>query len=676
MERLVVVLAMLALACANASEIRFQSQSDTIMGRSWRAEGVEVQWQGDAFSIAIGRLLLPSPLADIRGLQLRCDRLLLAARIMRCPAGRFSVMNLADHAAQGVVRFSYGLDDQSLSFDVSDLAMAGVRGALNGVIDSKGWRATLTGDVADVKTLAPVFKEWGGASVTKLAGKLELQAEMSAIHGGPAEVVFNARSGALTFSASDGRYAAEKLAAQLAGRWRQSGDFQSEVKIEGGQLYLDPLFWEIAKNRAPIVVSARGAHTGERLRIDVLRLRHPGVADAHGALTLNLGKTTTLEALRIDLDEAALPTLYRQYLQPLLANTALADLNLTGTAKGAVEIAQGAIKSVAIAIDNADLRDNAGKFSIQDLHGRLVWGAGVRPQSSRLRWRAANLYRLAIGGGDLALESAQGGLRLAQAARIPLLDGALLVERMEGLKLTAPDWEWRFDGRLQAISMEALSQALDWPKMTGTLAGVIPGVRLTGTRLEMGGALLIKVFDGDVTVANLRMDDPLGVLPRLAADIDLFNLDLLALTRTFDIGRIEGKLNGEIRDLQLEDWRPAAFDARFYTPEGDTSRRRISQRAVENISALGGGVSGALSRGFLGIFKDFRYSRLGIRCRLRNSVCEMGGVEPVPEDRGYYLVQGGGLPRIDVIGYNRWVDWEELLARIQAAAQSQGPVIR
>ncbi|MFO1352101.1 MAG: hypothetical protein U1F68_16045, partial [Gammaproteobacteria bacterium] len=214
MERLVVVLAMLALACANASEIRFQSQSDTIMGRSWRAEGVEVQWQGDAFSIAIGRLLLPSPLADIRGLQLRCDRLLLAARIMRCPAGRFSVMNLADHAAQGVVRFSYGLDDQSLSFDVSDLAMAGVRGALNGVIDSKGWRATLTGDVADVKTLAPVFKEWGGASVTKLAGKLELQAEMSAIHGGPAEVVFNARSGALTFSASDGRYAAEKLAAQ------------------------------------------------------------------------------------------------------------------------------------------------------------------------------------------------------------------------------------------------------------------------------------------------------------------------------------------------------------------------------------------------------------------------------------------------------------------------------
>ena len=94
---------------------------------------------------------------------------------------------------------------------------------------------------------------------------------------------------------------------------------------------------------------------------------------------------------------------------------------------------------------------------------------------------------------------------------------------------------------------------------------------------------------------------------------------------------------------------------------------------MENLASLGG-AGAVLSSTFLRIFEEFSYRRLGISCRLEKSVCEMGGVAPA--ERGYFLVEGGGLPpRIDVLGFNRRVDWEVLLGRIQRVT-TEGPVIR
>jgi hypothetical protein len=145
------------------------------------------------------------------------------------------------------------------------------------------------------------------------------------------------------------------------------------------------------------------------------------------------------------------------------------------------------------------------------------------------------------------------------------------------------------------------------------------------------------------------------------------------MTGAFSFGRIEGRLEGHIDDLEMESWRPVAFDAAFATPAGDKSRHRISQRAVDNISSIGGGgVGGALSRSFLRFFEDFPYDRLGIRCRLENGICDMGGVEPAASAGGYYLVKGRLLPpRLDVIGYADRVDWETLLAQILAVTRQQ-----
>jgi hypothetical protein len=105
--------------------------------------------------------------------------------------------------------------------------------------------------------------------------------------------------------------------------------------------------------------------------------------------------------------------------------------------------------------------------------------------------------------------------------------------------------------------------------------------------------------------------------------------------------------------------------------------KKISQQAVQNISALGGaGAAAAIQRSFLQFFEQFGYDKLGLTCKLRNNICEMSGVESTPQ--GYVIVKGGGIPAITVMGYNRTVGWQELLERVSRITQENAaaPVIK
>jgi hypothetical protein len=49
------------------------------------------------------------------------------------------------------------------------------------------------------------------------------------------------------------------------------------------------------------------------------------------------------------------------------------------------------------------------------------------------------------------------------------------------------------------------------------------------------------------------------------------------------------------------------------------------------------------------------------------------GVEAV--DNGFYLIKGGGLPRIDIIGYNPRLDWNVLLNRLNRIEASDEVIV-
>jgi hypothetical protein len=659
----------LLLGAAEVGALGLHSRFDALDGPGWRAETVELILRDDALELSIGRLQ-PVSLPDIAQLHLACPGLQRSAQVWHCPELMVQAAELDGQALEAKGRFDYRPAAGQLDLTLDELRWGTARLELTAEMEGSEWRLTLNIDRIDPRSL----RRWLGLEQGsgRLGGTLSLSGTGAALERSDFDLVGRD----LDLSASGGNYAAAKLDLDLAGRWQGDGRFDTTLRLRGGELYLAPLYWQQAASAPVPSLALTGRWQGGLLQLDRLRLDHPAVLRAGASLTLRPGAAQPLERARVEAFEALLPDAYRTYLQPWLSDTALADLDTAGRLSGRFSLGRAGIESLELRLDDVMLQDRQDRFALHGLGGDVVFDTDRQPRGSRLRWRSGHMYRIALGAAGLDFESRGGELRLTQPARLPLLDGELQIRQ---LLLSDPGGspQLRFGARLQAVSMEALSAALDWPPLAGTLAGVIPEVRYRDRRVEIDGALLVKVFGGDVTVANLQLEDPFGNAPRLRADVELFKLDLLTLTRTFDIGRMEGKLSGHVRDLQLVSWQPVRFDAYLHTPEGDDSRRRISQRAVETISDLGGGgATGAVSRGVLSLFEDFRYRRLAIGCRLDGGICRMSGVGPAPDGEGYYLVEGSGLPRIDVIGYNRQVDWHDLLIRLQAAANSEGPVIQ
>ena len=218
---------------------------------------------------------------------------------------------------------------------------------------------------------------------------------------------------------------------------------------------------------------------------------------------------------------------------------------------------------------------------------------------------------------------------------------------------------------------------MGWPPLTGSISGVIPSVRYDRDGLKVDGVLLARAFDGTFKIEHLQLSDLLGPLPRLSADFSVQQLDLDQLTRTFDFGRIEGKMSGYIAGLEMVAWQAQSFDAFFFTPEDDEGPHIISQRAVDNITSLSGSdIGSVLSRSYLKFFENFRYERLGIGCRLRNNVCLMNGIEAA-SGASYYIVKGGWMPpRLHIIGYSHEVDWPDLVSRLERVMSDNAPVIQ
>jgi hypothetical protein len=152
----------------------------------------------------------------------------------------------------------------------------------------------------------------------------------------------------------------------------------------------------------------------------------------------------------------------------------------------------------------------------------------------------------------------------------------------------------------------------------------------------------------------------------LYGDITARGLDLELITRTFEFGGITGRLDMDVTGLETFGISPVAFDLRAGTPRNDRSRHRISQRAVQNLSKLGGGgATAALQSGLLRFFEQFGYSRLGLGCQLRNDVCQISGIEPAPD--GFYIMKGSGIPKLDIIGHNHRVEWLTFVSQIRNA---------
>ncbi|MDV3239050.1 MAG: hypothetical protein LOY58_09395 [Gammaproteobacteria bacterium] len=676
--------ACLLWACAAAAQAleRVEIAVGDVQGEGWQARDVRLQFalpggadlRGD---IAIGALTLPAPIGAAGAARLECEVLRHDAAGTHC-SGRARIGALLGEAADARVRFDRDTGG-ALRLRLQDMKLAAGVWQLDLRLHGGRWDLAAQARGVDAAAAQALLQKLDVTVEHTFGGRLDLDLQLRGGADGMAAAEFTLAAAGVNFSNADGTQAGEQLAFRIAGvATRRGADWQGDgqVRFAAGALFVDPLYFEFSE-AASLRVEAAGRWTGasRALTLSSLRLDHAGVARAQGELTLYPGREKPLGAVSLDIQEARLPAAFDTYVQPWVRGHLGDALETAGRLSGRYVAQADGTTRLHVALDGVAIDDPQGRFGIEGLSGLIAWGSDGVSRTTELAWRAGSVYRLALGPAKLAVVSQDSRFELREPVTLPVLDGALQIDALALSDPGGTDMRWNFDGMLLPVSMEAVCEALDWPRFGGQLSGMIPDVRYADGRLEVGGVLLVRAFDGDLTVRNLRLDQPFGLAPRLEADLALSNLDLEAVTSTFSFGRIEGRLGGRIDGLRMENWQPTAFDARFATPEGDRSRHRISQRAVDNLSSIGGGVGGVLSRSFLGMFEEFPYDRLGLSCRLRNGVCEMGGVEPA--DNGYYIVKGRFLPpRIDVVGYADRVDWHTLIDRLKSVTLEQAPEVR
>jgi len=659
-------------------------QLGTLQGEGWHAEGLQLQinLQDDnraRILLQAQSARLPEPLGRLTDLQLECAAAEVTAVRLDCPDGVLRLQS-GQYAKQQIrARFGYRFTDKRLSFDLTGIRLLGGRLALRGEVATGEWQVDVEADGLSLPQLSTRLAAIGPAwPRLEGGGELALTAHLQGRAAALGRARFSLRLRSDSFTNAAGSLAGEDLevrangeARAIAGGWR----LNLEASADRGRLYVEPLFIEVPDQAIQATARFDYQISNRQVTLHSSEYRHPGgvALAANGHIDLATGPL--LRDLQVELQEGRLATLYGTYLRPWFAGTLVGELETKGQVTGELHWLAGELGRVKLDLADLSLRDRDGRFDLTGVDGRLRWSGDGTAEVSDLHWQGGSIYRVGLGLADLRVETTGKKARLVEPARIQVLDGELQLEKLELEIGEAAALRWQVDGILTPVSMQQLSLALGWPEFAGKLSGVIPAVRYDDGHLSVGGILLVRVFDGMITLSDVSLERPLGVIPRLQLDARITGIDLKALTGAFSFGRIEGRLDGRVDNLEMESWRPVAFDAAFTTPEGDKSRHRISQRAVDNISSIGGGgVGGVLSRSFLRFFKDFPYDRLGIRCRLENGVCDMGGVTPAPEVGGYYLVKGRLLPHLDVIGYADRVDWESLVAQIMAVTRQQNTV--
>ncbi|ATE59354.1 translocation/assembly module TamB domain-containing protein [Thauera sinica] len=655
-----------ALPAIEAGRVRLSVARIDHPAFSVRDLSVRFEADESRLQLALGRLRIGGD--EFRDLRFDCPQGRLSYPLLSCRGGQLRV------ARKGLPwRVDFHADLTTGEADLVATSRTGarvaVRAGASGGLHARIERFPLSDAAALLGSPAIRVADW------KPVGIVHGELDWSASGAGAA------RQGRLTvrgtledggFGSADGQHAAEKLGLVFAleaglrnGRWQ----WTARADWREGAAYWHPFFVEAGAR-----LDAGGVMQGDRFEVREAALQIAGV-DALAATAVLDTRHGRLIDGTLSVSGADLAVVGPRWVAPLIAPEAAARLRFAGHVGAVLAARDGVLQAVDAVFDDAGFSlpaaDGGGGVAFGPVSGRLPWRTDGATQAE-LHIGGGRWEKLALGPFSLSARLERDRVSFARSV-IPLLDGAAVLDGL-ALQRVGDGWAGSGGAVIEPVSMRLLTEAAGLPSMGGVLSASIPALSVRPGEIAFDGALVISLFDGYLQATNLRLREPFGVASYLSADVEARHIDLAQLTETFSFGSITGFIDADVRGLELVRWRPVRFDARVASSPGRYPRR-ISQRAVENISALGGpGAMAAIQRSLIGLFDTFGYRDLGFRCVLEADVCLADGVgDTVRADGGFAIVRGGGVPALDVIGYNRRIDWKELVERLQRVTDGKLP---
>ncbi len=620
------------------------------------------------------------PYSDVQSIKLSCPEFSLKHQYMQCNNGLLTLDGKSLNQLRIPFNLRLGRNQSRNVLKIPAFPFSAPDSQLQYTWDDSNKTISTKIDQLSLPALASYLKRLG---ISASSGKINLAGTVAMQSGQHHQTDLKFKGLHLSLQSDDATKAVEKLnlksvihAATDTGI--TSGDV--EIVMKKGEVYLEPLYLSLQDDALSAESGFVFNQQQNTLALnDFSVYQFPNFAIS-GSLATDLNKTFPPENGQINIQVYHLANLFNQFIAPFLT---------TPVAKPVISDTQGLILSqlsfansqltqllVSTADVSATYTYNQKDISVKHASISLNWKPDHCNEDSFVYWESANFRGVPLPQTVLRFKACGRQINFERNVTLPLLDGEMQFDHLDLKQLESGSYDFSFATEIKNISLAALSDAMDLPPLDGYLSASIPSVRLEQGGLHLDSSILIHAFGGRIEIEHLQIDGMLGSYPILTADIHFHKLDLGKLSKRFAFGNIEGKLNGSIKGLRIENQKLITFDAEFSTPENRLLPYSISQKAVQNIASLGGNnPADLLSRGVLKLFESFFYSRLGFSCKLRNNVCQLNGIAPA-QNKGFYLVKGALAPQINIIGFNKRVNWNELATRLKRISSQSAPVIQ
>lgn len=654
---------------------------DEIISKQWKIKNIELSLnkllnKQQQFRASIKQLKLPKPFSKFQFVDITCQSFTWQQDKIDCQNGKAKLKS--DIVDSAPFEFSFFITEKESRFSFQNIALAKGKLSLTAKEGRGKWLVSIKSKNVQLKHLTPYIKEQEASLDEITSGVVNADIKLTGNYNQINTVSVASFFKNMSFQAEQGSIATESLDFELnllASNKNGGWEWEHNNLLTKGEIYKDPIYIEIKEEKG-LSLQTKGIWREEGV-IDMQQasLMLPGVAKINAEAILKYRPVFEIDSSIIDININDLDYLSAHYISHVTEQTALEGLKFKGKLVSKIALSNAKISQVSSQFSNFTLYDDKQRIRILESKGELNWSDDPSFSTpSSINWKQLKIRAIPFDAGQLNFLLSDKKIVLVKKSSIPILEGEFTINQFNFKYDENNEPIVYFDGGIKNISLERVSHVMDWTPLTGNISGNIPGVEYTNKILKLNGALEVDVFDGHIKINKLASSGLFTDFPKLYMDMKINDLDLNALTQKFEMGGIEGRLSGYINNLYLENWEPVTFYAWFGTPENDDSRHRISQKAVENIASIGGGgAADVISKGFLRFFDTFGYDRLGFGCYLHQGVCQLMGVEAA--EQGYYIIKGGGLPRIDVIGYNPRVDWNVLMRRLSRISKTDNLII-
>jgi hypothetical protein len=374
--------------------------------------------------------------------------------------------------------------------------------------------------------------------------------------------------------------------------------------------------------------------------------------------------------------------LLKDYLKGL--SPGLASLSVSGTSaletlirrEGDATQVSGAYRMTGTTLNVPDMQ-----LAIREIAADLPFdleysSSGKRapppPAPGFIRFQTVQRRRLSIDNLRIPLLVAHNMLEVPEPVTVPFFGGEIHLYDVQVDDLLSPT-RYRFGVKIDGVDLGRMTRRLTGTEFAGIINADFGVMRYEHNRIASEGKAVIRVFGGEIEATNLFAENITSTSRRIGGDITFKDINLEELTRKIAIGKMSGIIRGSLSDFVMEYGQPASFVLEIESTKARGVQQSISLDAIESIAILGTGAGSALNRGITQFFKEYPYSKIGIRCALKNDQFSVRGT--IHEDGKEYLVRRGFLRGVDVVNQNpeniiSFKDMQERIARIHRSPQA------